>query len=89
MVGKKYNLAQRVQALKLLGIVMKIEDVGLMTGFFRTSLYDLKKRAIERGYDPTVTPMIDNVYIEDARKNGRLGISLEKQLEIVAKVPTD
>ena len=89
MAGKKYDLAQQVQALTLLGMGMKIEDVGRITGFSRSALYDLKKRALERGYDPTVTPVIHNVYVEDAHKSGRPGISLEKQLEIVAKVTTD
>lgn len=89
MAGRKYDLAQRVQALTLLGIGMKIEDVGWITGFSRSVLYNLKKQAIKRGYDFTVIPMIYNVYIQDAHKSGRLSINLEKQLEIVAKVTTD
>ena len=40
MTGQKYDLAQRVQALTLFGMGMKIEDVGRMTGFSRSTLYD-------------------------------------------------
>ena len=90
MTGKKHDLSQRVQALTFLGMGMKIEDVGRITGFSRSALYDLKKRAVQRGYDPTtITLMIYNMYVEDAQKSGRPTISLEKQLEIVAKVTTD
>ena len=60
-----------------------------MTGFSRSVLYDLKKKAIERRYDPKVSSMIYNVHIEDAQKSGRPGISLEKQQEIVTKVTID
>ena len=85
MTGKKYDLAQRVQTLTLIGIGVKIEDVGRMTGFPRSALYELKKRAIKRGYDPTVVPVVYNVHVEDADRSGRTGISLEKQQKILAK----
>ena len=89
MAGKKYDLSQRVQAFTFLGMGMRIEDVGRITGFSRSALYDLKKRAIERGYDHTVTPVLYNVHVEDAKKSGRPGISLENQQEIIAKVSKD
>ena len=83
--GKKYDLAQRVQALPLIGMGVKCEDLGRMTRFPRSALYELKKRAIERKYDPTVAPVIYNVHVEDA---GRPGISLEKLQKNLAKVIT-
>ena len=89
MTSKKHDLLQRIQALTFLGMEMKIEDVGRMTEFSRSELYDVKKRAIERGYDPIITPLKYNVHIEDAKESGRPSISLKKQLKIVAKVTTD
>ncbi len=44
---------------------------------------------IEKRYDPTVILVIYNVNIENTHKGEKLGISLKKQLEIVAKVTTD
>ena len=46
MTGKKYDLAQRVQALPLLGMGVKCEDLGHMTGFPRSVLYELKKEQL-------------------------------------------
>lgn len=85
MTGKKHDLAQRVQALTLLDIGMSIEDVGRITGFSRTTLYDLKKRATERGYDPVMVPIIYDEYLVDAKRSGRPDISkklLQKLLQI-------
>lgn len=89
MTRKKYDLAQRVQALTLLDVGMSMEDVGRITGFSRSTLYDLKKRATERGYDPVVAPIIYDEYAVNAKRNGKPGISLDKQQEIVAKVTMD
>ena len=47
MTGQKYDLTQRVQALTLIGMGMKIEDVGCMTGFSRSALCDLKKKQLK------------------------------------------
>lgn len=49
----------------------------------------MKKRAKERGYDPTINPVIHDMHVQNAFKSGRPGISLEKQSEIIAKVTTD
>ena len=45
MIGKKYDLAQRVHTLTLIVMGVKIEDVGRMTGFPRSALYELKKKS--------------------------------------------
>ena len=45
MTRKKYDLAQRVQAPTLLDVGMSMEDVGRITGFSRSTLYDLKKKS--------------------------------------------
>lgn len=60
-----------------------------MTGFSRSTLYNLTKKAIEKRYNPKILSMIYNVYIEDAQKNRRLGTSLKKKQKIVAKVTTN
>ena len=48
MTGKKYDLAQRVQALPLNSMGVKYEDLDRMTGFPFSAFYEFKKRAIER-----------------------------------------
>ena len=86
MVGKKHDLAQRVQALTFLDMGMKIEDVERITGYSWNLLYNLKKQAIKISYDPTITPLIYNMHVENTHKNKRPSISLEKQLEILPKL---
>lgn len=88
-MGEKYGIAQRVQALTLLNIGMTIEDVRHITRFLQNALFDLKKCAKERGYDSTVNPVIHDMYVKNAYKSGRSGISLEKQSEIIAKITID
>lgn len=78
-----------MQTLTLLGMGMKTKDVSRITGFFWDVLYNLKKQALERGYNPTVIPVIYNMYVEDTYKSEKPSISLEKQIEIIAKVTTD
>ena len=47
-MGKKYDIAQRVQVFTLLSTGMTIEEVGRITGYSQSALFDLKKRAKER-----------------------------------------
>ena len=58
---------------------IKIKDVGYMREFLHSTLYNLKKRIIEREYDLKLSLIIYNVYVEDAQKSGTSSISLEKQ----------
>ena len=46
MTGKKYELAQRVQALPFIGMGVKCEDFGRMTGFPRSALYESKEEQL-------------------------------------------
>lgn len=48
------------------------------------ALYELKKRAVEGGYEPTVALVIYNLHVGDTESSGRPGVSLKKQQEIVA-----
>ena len=86
---KKYDIAQQVWALILLSTGMTIKDVEHIMGYSQSALFDLKKRAKERGYDTFVDPIIHNMHVENAFKSGRPCINLEKQSEIIAKVTTD
>lgn len=54
-----------MQTFILFGISMKIENIGQITGFSQTILYNLKKYIIERGYNYTIIPIIYNIYINN------------------------
>lgn len=65
VVGNKYDLLQRIQALTFLDIGIKIEDMGYITKFSHSVPYNLKKKPIKRGYDPKVSPLIYNIHAEN------------------------
>ncbi|KAI9888893.1 MAG: hypothetical protein M1814_006182 [Vezdaea aestivalis] len=68
MGKKQYSIAQRAQALTLLEI-KPVAEVMTRTGMGRQTLYDLKRKAIERGYDAN-KPLLDE-YVVDAPRSGR------------------
>ncbi len=52
-------------------------------------MYKIRQRAIDRGFNHTVNLKILAVYVQDAPRSGRPGISLEKQDNVIAKVTKD
>lgn len=77
-MSKKYDIAQRIQAFTFLSTGIIIEDVGHITGYSQSALFNLKKRAKERGCNLFVNPIIHDMHIENTFKNKRSGIRLEK-----------
>lgn len=48
-----------------MGMEIKIEDIGHMTKFLYSILYNSKKKDIKKIYNPKVSFIIYNVYIKD------------------------
>lgn len=60
-----------------------------VTGFSLSALYNLRKKTIERGYNPKVSLVIYNMHVKDTERSRRPSISLEKQQKLVAKLTTN
>ncbi|MCJ1480432.1 hypothetical protein MMC06_000587 [Schaereria dolodes] len=92
MAFKKYDIAVRVQALALAEVGVPIQIVCEITGLSRRSVYHLRKKARERGFDPQVSPTLKIEYVEDGPRPGRpKGASAEQDEgdEIPALVAKD
>lgn len=58
-------------------------------GYLQSKLFDLIYQIKNRKYKNYIDYIIYNMYIKNAFKSGKLGISLEKQSKITAKVIID
>jgi len=60
-----------VQALTLLSKGFKPNKIKADTGLSKSTIYDLQKRALSRGYDPSKGQKILIAYMENAPKVSR------------------
>jgi len=60
-----------VQALTLLSKGFKPNKIKADTGLLKSTIYNLQKKALSRGYDPSKDQKILIAYMEDAPKVGR------------------
>ncbi|KAI9776974.1 MAG: hypothetical protein M1839_009118 [Geoglossum umbratile] len=71
MVFKQHDLAVRIQALALVEEGVTVKRVMELTGLARATVYDLKRKTRQRGYDPAVSRVLKMEYVEDAPRSGR------------------
>lgn len=67
----------------------KMEDVMNVTRFSYTALYRIRKRAISRGFNPSICQKVTAFYVKDVPRSGRPGITIAKQQEVLDKVNSD
>ena len=83
------QVATQMQGLSLWTSGMKLHEVMKITGLTSKALYNIRKRAINRGFNPKVDAKILASYIQDAPRSGQPRISLEKHNDVIAKVTQD
>jgi len=66
-----HNNGPRVQALTLHSKGFKPDEIKADTSLSKSTIYDLQKRALSRGYDPSKDRKILIAYVEDAPKVSR------------------
>ena len=71
MVYQKHDIGARIQALSLLEVGTPISLITEITGISQRSVYHLKVKAKQRGYDPKVSRVIKVEYVEDGARSGR------------------
>lgn len=71
MVYKKHNVGTRVQALALVEYGIPVDKVTAWTGLSRSTIYELKAKAKERGYNPQIDKTLKIEYVVDAPRSGR------------------
>ena len=83
------RIAMQIHGLALLTAGWKVEEVTEFTGISRSQLYDIKKKAKKRGFDPKISPVILAMYVEDAICFRQLGIHVSKKNNVVGKFTRD
>ncbi|KAJ9220690.1 hypothetical protein DTO027B5_2217 [Paecilomyces variotii] len=73
-----HQIAARVQALTLLLMGVKPEDIRKHTGVPPTTQRSIQKRAFQRGYRPEENPLIKDEYVIDAPRSGRPRVITEE-----------
>jgi hypothetical protein len=68
---KPADYATRAQALTLLSTGLTLSEIGKKTGFTKSGILRIEKKAKERGYDPEKDLIIYIRYVEDAPRIGR------------------
>jgi transposase len=79
MVFKQHDLAVRIQALALAEEGIATKRIREITGLSRKTLYNLKKKAQERGYNPAQSRSLKMEYVEDAPRSGRPKVVTEEK----------
>ena len=79
------RVATRIQELKLWTSRIKLHEVMKITGLTSVALYKIKKRAIDRDFNPKIDSKILASYVKDTPQSGRPGIPLKKHNEVIAK----
>ena len=67
-----HDFAERGQALALITYGIPIKQVATIVSISRSQLYKIKKYAFNRGFQPTISLIILNLYIIYASRNKRL-----------------
>ena len=84
---KNYSVADRVQALTLAEEGKRYAEISSITGMSSSQITRLRRKARERGFDPSVSKQITVDHVQDAPRSGRPEVIDEekekKMLEIV------
>ena len=81
-----YDNGPRVQALTLLSKGFKPDEIKADTSLSKNTIYELQKRALSRGYDPSKDWKILITYVEDALKVSRPKKCTLEIEEVVIKI---
>jgi len=84
----QYDLGTRIQALTLLEVATGIPRITELTGMSKSTIYDIRKKAIEQGYNPQVSTKLLLSYVEDAPRSGRPKKATEEVEDLVIKTVT-
>jgi len=88
--GNRYTLAQRVQVLTLWAEGFPPAYIEKKTDVKERSQRNIRKKAIERGFDPATSPRILDSYVVDGAHTGRpKKVSAKVEEGLLANVRND
>jgi hypothetical protein len=88
--GRRYSIAQRIQALTLMVEGFPWQHIQHRTGIPQVSQSNLKRKAIQRGFNPAVDPRITEYYVEDGHRSGRpIEVKEEVKQAVINNISAD
>jgi transposase len=85
-----YDNGLRVQALTMLQDSKRIDEIIKTTGYSSSTIYTIRRKAIQRGYNPQIDPKIYLRYVEDAPRSGRpLKATPEVEQQVIQAISTN
>jgi hypothetical protein len=69
--GNVLSIGARIQAVTLLESGMPHHQVTAFTHVSKSRIYSLRQQAIDRGWDPKVSKVVEVHHVEDAKRSGR------------------
>src|SRR5450432_4648176 len=75
--GIRHSIGARIQALTYLELGTPIFQIEAKTGIKKSQIYSLRKKALARGWNPTISTIIETYHVDDSFRSGRSKISQE------------
>src|SRR5450432_1158863 len=75
--GIRHSIGARIQALTYLELGTPIFQIEAKTGIKKSQIYSLRKKALARGWNPTISTIIETYHVDDSFRSRRSKISQE------------
>jgi hypothetical protein len=79
---KAVQITQRAQALTVLEVILPFKYITEKTKLDRRTVFRIRKRAIERGYDPDMNPAFQDSFFTGKPRRGRPTLLGPRELRI-------
>jgi hypothetical protein len=71
----RHSIGARIQAINLLELGIPHWDIKAKTGVSKSRLYKIQNKAINRGWDPKKSSIVEVYHVEDTPRSRRLKVS--------------
>src|SRR5450432_2774602 len=75
--GIRHSIGARIQALTCLELGTPIFQIEAKTSIKKSQIYSLRKKALARGWNPTISTIIETYHVDDSFRSRRSKISQE------------
>jgi hypothetical protein len=83
----RHSIGARIQAITFLELGIPHWDIKAKTGVSKSQLYKLRNKAINQGWDPKVSGIVEIHHVEDISRSGRPKIS-QAAADLILKTVT-
>jgi hypothetical protein len=84
---ERHSIGARIQAITFLELGIPHWEIKAKTKISKSQLYKLRNKAINRGWDPKVSGIVEVHHVEDAPRSGRPKVS-QNVVDLILKTVT-